>query len=240
MRITTSAPPFIVGTRLRFIGPLVALLVLQDGVEIGEGVSLDDVRERLREMTASPSYVLANSVDLWRRHMLQCWTETVRGSGSPHQTQLLDHRTGKVSTRNGSPLTYRLSCVRAEKKNYLFKRQELVAASADIVIPKNTPLTKDWTVELKKYDIEVVLFLKSHCVAIGINLRPYWYLGAVDFSKGSLWPPDITPPYLSGRTLCGLVRLRPTTAQLMLQMAHLQPGDVLLDPCVGIGKVDTG
>ena len=34
-----------------------------------------------------------------------------------------------------------------------------------------------------------------------------------------------------------MTRLRPCTAQLLLHLCHLQPGEVLLDPCVGIGTL---
>ncbi|KAL7565985.1 hypothetical protein ACA910_011007 [Epithemia clementina (nom. ined.)] len=139
--------------------------------------------------------------------------------------------------QSSSALSYRLSCVRSEKKNHKYKRQELMTAAADIVVPPNTSLTKGWKVELNTYDLEFVLVMKSNCLAIGINLRPYNFLGAKDFSSGSLWPPDITPPYLSGSTLSGIIRLRPTTAQMMLHLAQLQPGDILLDPCAGIGTI---
>lgn len=36
---------------------------------------------------------------------------------------------------------------------------------------------------------------------------------------------------------CGITRLRPTNAHLLLHLAQIQPGDVVLDPCAGIGTI---
>ena len=229
MKITTTAPPTLVGTRLRCIGPILALTVFEDGLDIGEDKSLGHMTDTLVTITGSRSYALKSSLDLWRRHVAECWPEIL---GSTGNTQLTNRM-----VKDDAVLSYRLSCVRSDKKNHLFKRQQLATVAADHIIPPNSPLTEGWKVELKAYDIEFVLIVKSHCLAIGVSLRPYQFLGAKDFSSGSLLPPDISPPYLSGQILSGLVRLRPTTAQMMLHLAHLEPGDVLLDPCVGIGKI---
>ncbi|ACI65298.1 predicted protein [Phaeodactylum tricornutum CCAP 1055/1] len=95
---------------------------------------------------------------------------------------------------------------------------------------------KTWIVDLENYDIEIVLLLRSNRVAIGLATRPYQYLGAKSFDKGAL-PPDVSRPYLSGQVLSKVLRLRPSTAQILLHQAKLQPGDVVLDPCVGIGTI---
>jgi hypothetical protein len=95
---------------------------------------------------------------------------------------------------------------------------------------------KDWTVDLGNYDLEIVLLVRPHALAIGLALRPYRHLGAKSFSTG-VPPPDVSPPYLTGQVLSGLTKLRPSTAQILLHMAHLQPGDVVLDPCAGVGTI---
>lgn len=230
IKISTTAPPFMIAVKLRCIGPILALAVFQEGLEMDESASMEKICHILSKTTNSPSYAIVSSLDLWRRHVLECWPEIL-----PRDT-LDGSFLNRIRQGTDAALTYRLSCVRPEKKNYQFQRQELAAAAADIVIPLSTARSKDWKVELKGSDVEFVLVFKAHCLAIGINLRPYGFLGAKDFSSGSLLPPDITPPYLSGSTLSGLVRLRPTTAHMMLHLAQLQPGDILLDPCAGIGK----
>jgi hypothetical protein len=103
---------------------------------------------------------------------------------------------------------------------------------ADFVVPSK----RNWKVDLSNYDVEVVLLVQSKCLAVGLALRPYRQLKAKSFAQGTI-PPDVTPPYLSGNVLSGLVRLRPTTAQLLWGLVDLSPGDVVLDPCAGIGTI---
>eukprot|EP00536_Pseudo-nitzschia_multiseries_P003169 jgi/Psemu1/7075/gm1.7075_g len=101
-----------------------------------------------------------------------------------------------------------------------------------------------WTVDLDAFDLELVVFLippddrsDTGRLALGISLRPYSFLGSKSFETGHV-PPDVTAPYLGGDLLSkGVLRLRPTTAHLLLQMADLQPCDVVLDPCAGIGTI---
>jgi len=71
---------------------------------------------------------------------------------------------------------------------------------------------------------------------LGISLQPYSYYKSRSFETGSV-PPDITPPYIGGDILSGVVRLRPTTARIMLELASIKPYEVVIDPCCGIGTI---
>ncbi len=101
-----------------------------------------------------------------------------------------------------------------------------------------------WSVDLEKFDIELVIFItppdlrsKNGKLAFGVSLCPYSFAPSRSFSQGNI-PPDITVPYLGGDILSkGIIRLRPTTANLLLQIANLQKYDVVLDPCAGIGTI---
>jgi len=104
-----------------------------------------------------------------------------------------------------------------------------------------------WCVNLDNFDIELVIFIlpppdsrskSTGKLGFGISLCPHSFLHTKSFASGQI-PPDVTAPYLGSEILSqeGVVRLRPTTAHLLLQMAKLQPYDVVLDPCAGIGTI---
>ena len=112
-----------------------------------------------------------------------------------------------------------------------------------------------WSVDLKRYDLEVVVIIHDNSVTVAIPLRPYQHLGARGYSSGKV-PPDVTPPYIlrpggglgsgpiSGpgpggdrRPLPHLVRLRPSTAAHLLRLSDIGTGDVVLDPCGGVGTI---
>lgn len=231
IKITTNAPPFVIGNSLRCLGPFLALIEFRESMELDHDKDLSAVCEQLKNLSSFPSYNLRGSLDLWKRHVLECWPQMALSGASAAASS-----SAAATAAKSKRISYRLSCVRADTKSYKFKRQELMAACATSLIP-TTPDTQHWKVDLKNYHMELVVFLKPHCLAFGISLRPYRQVfRALDFSGGS-WPPDVTPPYLSGGILSGLVRLRPSTSQLLLHLASLQPGDVLLDPCVGIGTI---
>ena len=71
-------------------------------------------------------------------------------------------------------------------------------------------------------------------LTIGIVLRPYQAIGSKTYSNGTL-PPDILPPFIKGDSGAEVVRLRPSTAAMLLHLAKVKPGDIVLDPCAGLG-----
>lgn len=216
--LQTDAPVHFVNQQLRCIGPLLACIHLWEDINLSESKSLDQVQSAVRSHDYSPSHV-NRALMLWHAHVQDEW---------PLSQQELDDIEKKV--RGETPMMFRLSCVRAQSKQYAYTREEFVKAIANYIAPK------EWSVDLVRYDVEVVLLIKSQCLAVGLSLRPYRQLGAKCFSQGIV-PPDVTPPYLTGNVLSGLVRLRPTTAQLLSFMVQLSPGDVVLDPCAGIGTI---
>jgi Putative RNA methylase family UPF0020 len=140
----------------------------------------------------------------------------------------------------------------------------------------DNPQSKDggWCVDLKNFDLEVVVIVRPGAMAVGLSLRNYnnriphvfarmvrsnsrsptleetttqaddrgampqsTALPALSFASGGI-PPDIAPPYIAGTSIPGLVRLRPTTAQVLWRLAGpFDPGDVIVDPCAGIGTI---
>lgn len=159
-------------------------------------------------------------------------------------------------------IKYRLSCVRAESSAYQFSRQELLGRMAPVFLPssRNDCLSRDrqpnriyhelhchkWKVDLNRYHMELVLFLRPHCWVMGISLKPYSFLGLRGFAPGLALPTDVSPPLygapplgLGGRTTpaAPATTLRPANAQILLHLARLQPGEIVLDPCAGIGTI---
>ena len=101
-----------------------------------------------------------------------------------------------------------------------------------------------WSVNLERFDIELVIFItppdftsKNGKLAFGISLCPYSFVQSKSFASGNI-PPDVTFPYLGGDILSkGIIRLRPTTAHILLRIANLQKYDIVLDPCAGVGTI---
>eukprot|EP00978_Attheya_sp_CCMP212_P008286 scaffold19457_cov49-Attheya_sp.AAC.2 len=97
-----------------------------------------------------------------------------------------------------------------------------------------------WRVDLKQFDFEVVFAIHANGhVTVAISLRPYQLLGTKCFSSSSRLPPDVLEPHLAigSDAKTDMVRLRPSTANLLIHMAQLQPGDIVLDPCAGMGTI---
>ena len=78
--------------------------------------------------------------------------------------------------------------------------------------------------------------ISPRCVTVGLTLRPYQLLGTKGF-QCNIMPPDTSLPYISGKLTTGVTRLRPINARLLIEIAKIQNGDVVLDPCCGIGTI---
>ena len=219
----TNAPADFCHDHLRFIGPLMACVQTWENIDLDQGMSLDQATTLLKQLDLEPTKLQA-ALKLWLSHVEQSWPLS--------EEELTVLKAKMTSDNDSSVLSYRLSCVREKSKKYSYTREQFIKAAADYVIPKDY----GWKVDLVNYNVEVVLLVQSNSLAVGLALRPYRQLQAKGFSQGVI-PPDVTTPYLSGNTLSGLVRLRPTTAQLLLGMLDLNPGDVVLDPCAGIGTI---
>ena len=212
LRIRTDAPPIIVSTRLRCLGPLLALVDFQNGANwnFGEEQDMESLCQQFEDLTTLPSYNLDPALLLWQRHVTESWPLYQTKGTKPKQ----------IST-DLTKLRFRLSCTRAESKKNKVKRQDLLRQIAKFVAPD--PVTKDWTVNLNEYDIEIVIALRPHCVAVGFALKPHQYFGK-GFAAGLPCPPDISPPHLPIQHSDNIVRLRPNNAQILLHLANLQTG----------------
>jgi Putative RNA methylase family UPF0020 len=221
MKFYTNAPVVAVAN-IRCLGPLLALIDIYEGINLDEGQSLEEATRRIQQATAGDSYSVKfqSALRLWHRHVQECWSTADRNGAA------------KEIANGTTPLKYRLSCMRNESNKYQYTRRQLLT-SAHTVLPSQY---SQWSVDLENYDVEIVLLQRSHCLTIGLALRPYQLLQARSFASGVL-PPDVSPPYLSGTALAGLVRLRPTTAHVLLHLAQLQEGDIVVDPCSGIGTI---
>lgn len=228
LQLETDAPAEVVVVQLRCLGPFLSLVNVwgDDGtqnLDLTGDRSLDDIVDELSKLLGS-NYSLTKALLLWLECVKASWNL------SAAELAVLEEK-----LEGQQPLRFRLSCLRNESKKYSFSRQEFLAAIAEKVVPI-TAEAKGWIVDLQHFDLEVVLLFRPHALAIGLVLRPYQLFDAKSFSAGVV-PPDIHPPYLSGSIMSGLVRLRPSTANILLHLAALQPGDIVLDPCAGIGTI---
>lgn len=214
LKITTNAPASKVAS-IKVLGPLLACVKLFDTIKLTD--PLEQVSENVRQLLSSDDYNLdAHGLNLWKRHAAD-WGSDFR---IPAKT-----------------LRFRVTCIRSHNtKDYSYERQDFLNAVVDAVVPPDSVMPKEheWVVNLTDYDLEVVLLLMNPtCFAIGISLRPYQLLGCNSFHRNAM-PPDISPPYLH---ISGISRLRPTNAHLLLELATIHRGDMVLDPCVGIGTI---
>jgi ubiquinone/menaquinone biosynthesis C-methylase UbiE len=220
---------------LRALGPVTALVGSWKLSPFPQRriATLSEMAEAIHFCLRSDSYrkqQFPSALRIWRQVALSNWKSV---SERVRDDSLFVDDLWLASTNTDNPgLKFRISCVRPDDPNYT--RRDLIMAVANDLVPSS------WTVDLKHYDVEIVLFLKeddtdpcSHHFAVALALHPYQYLGCHSFSSGIV-PPDVAPPYM---TLTGIVRLRPSTAQLLLHLVGLKSGAVVLDPCVGIGTI---
>lgn len=209
----TDAPAEFVSS-VRCIGALLACVHCSDtDVLLDSKQKLPEAAQHLKALLGSKEYPFQKAVQLWRKHVDCAW---------PQEAQV-----DSVET-----LSYRISCMRSNSKRYSYTRENFIRAMVDTLVPE----PNSWSVDMKNFNVEVVLLVHANHCAVGLSLRPYQYLDTKSWADGNL-PPDVTPPYLSGSILSGLVRLRPATATLLWHLAQIEPGEVVLDPCAGIGTI---
>ncbi|GAX17337.1 hypothetical protein FisN_10Lh203 [Fistulifera solaris] len=218
----------------RALGPVTALVGSWKLSGSNQRITtLHEMAEVIQSCLRSDSYrkqQFPSALRIWRQAALSNWKDV--SQRVTDDSRFVDDLWFASTDTDNPGLKFRISCMRPDDPTY--SRRDLIMAVANDLVPSS------WTVDLKYYDVEIVLFLKedetdhsSHQFAVGLALHPYQYLGCHSFSSGIL-PPDVAPPYM---TLTGIVRLRPSTAQLLLHLAGLKPGAIVLDPCVGIGTI---
>lgn len=226
LEFVTNAPVDLV-LSIRILGPLLVLVNIWDDEE-----NLVDSKQSLEVTTKALRTILKKRNDYSFEKALMTWQECRHCS--PRMSLQNPTEDNALEGAPGS-LRYRLSCLRDDSKKFSYSREELLTGILDSVIPSNE-CTSTWSVDLKNFDLEVVLLLRCNALAIGFSAHNYPLHSAKSFAAGVM-PSDLSPPYLSGQLLSDIVRLRPSTAQLLLRLANLQFGDVLLDPCAGIGTI---
>lgn len=87
--------------------------------------------------------------------------------------------------------------------------------------------TTKWSVDLCNMDFEIIAFILSETMLIGINIPTL----SPPFLKSRL-PGEIRPPVIPSGLTSGL---RPSTAYLLVGLANPQPGDILVDAMCGCG-----
>eukprot|EP00980_Cylindrotheca_fusiformis_P008914 scaffold1900_cov123-Cylindrotheca_fusiformis.AAC.40 len=214
----------------RCVGPLLASIHHGKVSSTDKNQSLSQIVSEIGEWTlgVDTNYRRSfdNALNLWKDHARKVW----KG-----QLTQEDH-SDLISRIDTNALRFRLSCVR-ENSDVPYTRAELLKSlmdhHGDTLIPNNW----DWKVSMTNFDLEIVLVvLANGTIALGIALQPYSFCKSKSFSIGGV-PPDVTPPYIGGSVLTNVCRLRPTTAHLLLELANVQHGDLVVDPCSGIGTI---
>lgn len=222
----------------RCVGPLLALVREFDCTEQNEdAVTLEQAVESLAPnfadggtdpaMTTTYEQHFSAALKLWRLHVRHCWNQLRPES-----------RSSSTDDEENQPLRYRFSFVRSGATQHHYTRQQLLSTTTLPLVPP--VYQQQWTVDLCQYDLEIVLLQRSTHWIVALALRPYQRVGRDNrgvrsFAHNGL-PPDITPPVLQS-TRADVVRLKPPTARALLQIAQVKPGEVVYDPCCGLGTI---
>lgn len=178
------------------------------------------------EINTSYRHSFDNALRLWKSHACKVWKDQI--SKEEYRDLTLRIETDQ--------LRFRVSCIR-ENSELPYTRCELLQSLMEHYGNTLIPCHSNWKVNMTRFDVEVVLVvLANGTVALGIALQPYSFHKSKSFAIGGV-PPDVTPPYIGGAILSDVVRLRPTTAHLMLELAGVKPHELLVDPCAGIGTI---
>lgn len=226
--------------KLRCLGPLMAVVATSDNFSslTNPNHSMKDLLSDVAQWLQSTGEVayyrgLDAAMNLWKEYVAIQWKQMI----DENQFNSLMERI------KSNKLRFRLSGMRDQldatytRQDFLTEFMEEYGRTLFPSYPGSSNADIGWTVNLKQFDIELVIVcLSSGYMALGISLMPYSFYDAKSFAKGVV-PPDISSPYLGGETLEGLVRLRPSTAHVLLQLAQLKPFETVLDPCAGIGTI---
>lgn len=201
------------------LGPLTALVAHYDGLNFTPSDSQEVIAKKISDcILKDEAYQqsLRRALELWQKNVAGHWN--------------VDHRIDE--------LRYRFSYLRHDSKKYKVSRQQVLSSAGlcSTILPVVVHGEKKWKVNLTDYHLEVVILQRESSLAIVLALRPYQLHAqnnAVSFANGGL-PTDITPPFIPTHEI---VRLRPTTASILLEQAQCQQGDIVLDPCAGIGTI---
>ena len=242
--------PTVIPNHIRYLGPIVAVVAVYDSttttsssnnnILLQEHQSVKEAGEQIQSIIRNDSNYeqkFHHALQLWRQHVQDCWPEVLDQYHSCHSRNAKKSTSVRTTGHDvNAPLKYRISCLRNDSKKYGYTRRELLR-HIDGIIPSSS-LYDTYTVDLTNYDLEIVLCYRPRSFLIGLAVRPYQYIGSgKSFASGEL-PPDITSPIMTSLShVPRVVRLRPSTAQILLYLANLQPSDIVLDPCVGIGTI---
>ena len=234
LQITTQQKQQLVTSRC--IGPLMSLIhvakIISNNNNNNNNNNFSNIQTVVKNIGSTilqQSYrqEFDNALRLWKEHVTTVWKEQINDD---------EYYTSLQRRIEMNQLRYRFSCVR-ENSDVPYSRQELLQELLDQFGTVLVPYQDQWKVDLTNFDVEIVLIVLSNGrIALGMSLQPYSYHKSRSFDMGSV-PPDVTPPYIGGNLLSGVVRLRPTTARIMLELATIKPYELVIDPCCGIGTI---
>jgi len=118
--------------------------------------------------------------------------------------------------------SFRVATLRGGAK-HAFSSRQLDAALGAVI---SDTLQPTWTVELKQPTVLVLCLLLNNTLLVGLLLPPFR-------SRGSSKLPN--EPLSLALTGSDRPHMRPSRAASLVRLAKLQPNEVFLDPCGGIG-----
>lgn len=256
LQFYTNAPPIAVaGIRGMGCGPLLALVTSSHHIKDYSSSAVFEYDQSVDQAKAAAeafvgkesnakylsqfrdalSLLFDHAEHVWFANRGEFYGINMEDSNNKARCEVLD-----AKRRGDAPLSFRVSCTRTYSKRYKhWKRDDIMTSLANLIVPSDDLKLGDdpWKVDLKKHDFEVLAIIHETALTVGIVLRPYQLLKVKTYSSGRL-APDITPPYITGLGSSeDIIRLRPSTASLLLHLAQVKKGEIVLDPCSGIGTI---
>ena len=127
-------------------------------------------------------------------------------------------------------IKFRASCLRSGKHE--FNSQHVAVHLGGKVYDIKSP---NWSVSLKKYDMEIYILIMQSSFVIGIPLPCYENKAQLRSLKGTSNLPRESRPLLPFKRADSM--LRPSTAHLMVLLAKIKAGDFVIDPMCGGGTI---
>ncbi|KAG7347765.1 putative RNA methylase [Nitzschia inconspicua] len=251
-------------TTSRCFGPVLALITVQTDnacVISPDLYHTHSMKEMCSEINRHIQRPTTRFVE--KRNMaLQVWTDCIQNQW---RQQLEPSDFAELQDRIAqNRLRFRVSCIRQQQgifntsvssgkadanADFAYSRQDFCETLMNVLgqefapeydqednATNNNDRDGCWSVSLEKFDVELVVVVLPGTLAVGISLRPYSFLKSKSFASG-LIPPDVTAPFLGSKATGDVVKLKTTTAHLLLELADLEEYDIVLDPCAGVGTI---
>lgn len=151
-------------------------------------------------------------------------------------------RTNVDAFTGGEQIAFRATAFREGRDQ---ARQAYTSDQLAVAVGGGVNNAMHWTPRMNGYDLEVIVHVVNDELTIGIALRNYapevrhYSFYKATRSSGQVRSKDAVLSKRN-RTAMGETTLLCSIAYGLLHLAHIQPGDIVLDPMGGVGTICVG